>query len=45
MTLRSAVNEGGDVERPTWSSLFLPAAFTSSNHPTPMKKETIEESE
>lgn len=45
MTLRSAVNEEGDVQRPTWSSLFLPAAFTSSNHPTPMKKETVSESE
>ena len=45
MALRSAVNEEGDVERPTWSSLFLPAAFTSSNHPTPIKRIDGKESE
>ena len=36
MALRSAVNEEGDVERPTWSSIFLPASISSAQHPTPM---------
>lgn len=36
MALRSAVNEEGDVERPTWSSIFLPASISSGLHPTPM---------
>lgn len=36
MALRSAVNEEGDVERPTWSSIFLPASISSVQHPTPM---------
>ncbi len=40
MMIRSAVTEEGDVERPTWSSLFLPAAISSAMHPTPMKKNT-----
>jgi phosphonate transport system permease protein len=38
MFLRSAVTEEGDVERPTWSSLFLPASISSAMHPTPMRK-------
>ena len=46
MILRSAVTEEGDVERPSWSSLFLPAAISSALHPTPMQKgATSEESE
>jgi len=45
MALRSAVNEENDVDRPTWSSLFLPAAISSAMHPTPMKKEPSGESE
>ena len=38
MVLRSAVTEEGDVERPSWSSLFLPGAISSALHPTPMNK-------
>ena len=45
MALRSVVNEESDVDRPTWSSLFLPAAISSAMHPTPMKKESSSESE
>ncbi len=46
MVLRSAVTEEGDVERPSWSSLFLPAAISSTLHPTPMLKDaSLEESE
>ena len=46
MILRSAVTEEGDVERPSWSSLFLPAAISSALHPTPMQKgSTSEEGE
>lgn len=45
MALRSAVNEESDVDRPTWSSLFLPAAISSAIHPTPMKKTVDGESE
>ena len=29
MALRSFVNEEGDVDRPAWSSLFLPSAISS----------------
>ena len=43
MILRSAVIEEGDVERPTWSSIFLPSAISSAMHPTPMKKPTNED--
>ena len=46
MTIRSAVTEEGDVDRPAWSSLFLPAAISSALHPTPMKKDhDVDESE
>lgn len=45
MALRSAVNEEGDVDRPSWSSLFLPGAISSALHPTPMKKSPAKESE
>ncbi|DAC08864.1 MAG: phosphonate ABC transporter, permease protein PhnE [Euryarchaeota archaeon] len=46
MVLRSAVTEEGDVERPSWSSLFLPAAISSTLHPTPMLKDaSLKESE
>ena len=45
MALRSAVNEEGDVDRPAWSSLFLPGAISSALHPTPMKKSPAKESE
>ncbi|MBL6747740.1 MAG: ABC transporter permease subunit, partial [Candidatus Poseidonia sp.] len=38
MVLRSAVNEESDVERPSWSSIFLPGAISSALHPTPMKQ-------
>ena len=43
MILRSAVIEESDVERPTWSSIFLPSAISSAMHPTPMKKPTSED--
>ena len=43
MALRSTVNEEGDVERPTWSSIFLPAAISSALHPTPMNATNEEE--
>ena len=45
MLLRSAFNEEGDVERPTWSSLFLPASISSSNHPTPMSRSSPADSD
>ena len=45
MALRSAVTEEGDVDRPSWSSLFLPGAISSALHPTPMKKTGVDESE
>ncbi|MFZ8907177.1 MAG: phosphonate ABC transporter, permease protein PhnE [Poseidonia sp.] len=45
MALRSAVTEEGDVDRPAWSSLFLPSAISSAMHPTPMKKGGVDESE
>ena len=45
MALRSAVTEEGDVDRPSWSSLFLPGAISSAMHPTPMKKTGVDESE
>jgi phosphonate transport system permease protein len=46
MVVRSAVTEEGDVERPSWSSLFLPASISSAMHPTPMRKDAeVHESE
>ena len=45
MALRSAVTEEGDVDRPSWSSLFLPGAISSAMHPTPMRKGSKDESE
>lgn len=45
MALRSAVNEAGDVERPSWSSIFLPASIASAQHPTPMGGNFSHESE
>ena len=45
MVLRSTVNEEGDVERPSWSSLFLPPVFSTGLHPTPIKKEIDFEAE
>ncbi len=45
MILRSAVNEESDVERPSWSSIFLPGAISSALHPTPMKRNVEHESE
>ena len=45
MALRSAVTEESDVDRPAWSSLFLPSAISSAMHPTPMKKIGVDESE
>jgi phosphonate transport system permease protein len=43
MMLRAAVTEEGDVERPAWSSLFLPAAISSALHPTPMPSVSAED--
>ena len=43
MMLRAAVTEEGDVERPSWSSLFLPAAISSALHPTPMAAANAED--
>jgi len=43
MMLRAAVTEEGDVERPAWSSLFLPAAISSALHPTPMRSVSAED--
>lgn len=45
MVIRSTVTEEGDVRRPSWSTIFLPASISSKYHTTPMKYNSSKEDE